>query len=65
MPAAYSPSKEGLDYDEAVNLFKMILSDKRVKAIEVTEFTPQKGSGEGTSASVIVDLICLLTKDRV
>jgi arginase family enzyme len=65
MPAAYSPSKEGLDYDEAANLFKLILSDKRVKAIEVTEFTPQKDSSEGTAASVISDLICLLTKDRV
>jgi arginase family enzyme len=65
MPASYSPSKEGLDYDEAANLFKVILSDKRVKAIEVTEFTPQKDSSEGTAASVISDLICLLTKDRV
>lgn len=42
MPAAYSPSKEGLNFEEASALMTTILKDQRVKGIEVTEFLAKR-----------------------
>jgi arginase len=59
MPSAYSPSKEGMDFEEAAELLGKLFKDHRVKGIEVTEFSANKDT-EGRSAKVIVDLLCLI-----
>jgi arginase len=61
MPSAYSPSKEGLNFGQASSLLTTILKDPRVKGIEVTEFSANKDE-DGSSAKVIVDLLCLMAK---
>lgn len=62
MPSAYSPSETGLDRHEAMELFNIILSDPRVKGIEVTEFSAQKDEN-GESAKIIIDLLALVNKN--
>ncbi|WP_163101991.1 arginase family protein [Peribacillus alkalitolerans] len=59
MPAAYSPSEKGLDLEKAWRLFQIILSDKRVKGIEITEFSGTKDE-DGKAARVIIDLLAQL-----
>ncbi|MHC0037611.1 arginase family protein [Pseudoneobacillus sp. C159] len=56
MPAAYSLSKEGLGYDQAASLLKLILNDPRVKGIEITEFSADKDQ-DGACAKTIVELL--------
>jgi arginase len=56
MPAAYSPSEIGLDMVKARLLLREILSDTRVKAIEVTEYSANKDI-DFQSAKVIIELI--------
>ncbi|WP_108671870.1 arginase family protein [Peribacillus acanthi] len=56
MPAAYSPSEKGLSLEMAKKLFEIILNDKRVKGIEITEFSGTKDE-DGKAAEVIVELL--------
>jgi arginase len=63
MPAAYSPSNVGLNLQQAATILSMILTDPRVKGIEVTEFSANKDA-DGSSAKTIVDLLCLLGEQR-
>jgi arginase len=61
MPAAYAPSEIGLDLEKATGILGMILSDPRVKAIEVTEFSANKDV-DGSCAMLILELLSLLSK---
>lgn len=61
MPSAYSPSQEGLNFEEAATILSAILKDKRVKGIEITEFSANKDT-DGSSSKVIVDLLCLVSE---
>ncbi|OCA91520.1 hypothetical protein A8F94_02005 [Bacillus sp. FJAT-27225] len=59
MPAAYSPSKSGLDLERTKELMAALLADNRVKGIEVTEFAANKPGSED-SAKIIIELLELL-----
>lgn len=59
IPAAYYPSKEGMNFDKAIPLLQMILSDPRVRGLEIAEFSAVKDQ-EGLCAQRIVDMICQL-----
>jgi arginase len=59
MPAAYSPSEEGLNRQQAKEILQLILGDSRVKGIEVTEYCANKDK-DSTCAKQIIDLLCLL-----
>jgi arginase len=59
MPAAYSLSEIGLDLEKARKLFDIVLNDKRVKGIEITEFSGTKDQ-DGKAAAVIIDLLLQL-----
>ncbi|MGJ7913294.1 arginase family protein [Neobacillus sp. LXY-1] len=61
MPSAYSPNMTGLSFQHAKELLSIILSDPRVKGMEVTEFAANK-ENDGTSANTIVDLLCCISK---
>ncbi|KAA0545271.1 arginase [Bacillus sp. BGMRC 2118] len=56
MPAAYSPSKEGLTNQECSMLLKELLKDQRVVGLEVTEFSGIKDD-KGIEAKKLVDFI--------
>jgi arginase len=56
MPAAYSPSKEGLVFEQVAEILKQIVQDPRVKGIEITEFSADKDQN-GESAKTIVELL--------
>ncbi|MDD2715604.1 MAG: arginase family protein [Candidatus Wallbacteria bacterium] len=56
MPAAYSPSEEGLTLDEMQELLSVVMHDQRVKLLEITEFDPLKDP-EGKSGADIVKLL--------
>lgn len=56
MPAAYSPSTAGLDFKTASDLLSLLLSDLRVKGIEITEFAAGK-EGTAESAETIANLM--------
>ena len=59
MPAAYFPSKEGMSFEKAIPLLQMILSDRRVRGLEIAEFSAVKDQ-QGVCAQRIVDMICQL-----
>lgn len=61
MPAAYSPSEEGLNLKQATEILQLILHDSRVKGIEVTEFCANKDK-DAACAKLIVELLCLLSQ---
>jgi arginase len=63
MPAAYSPSEEGLNSQQAKEILQLILNDERVKAIEITEYCANKDK-DATCAKLIIDLICLLSPKK-
>ncbi|MBM6618953.1 arginase family protein [Bacillus suaedaesalsae] len=56
MPAAYSPSKEGLTYQECSMLLKELLKDPRLVGLEVTEFSALKDD-RGIEAEKLVNFI--------
>jgi hypothetical protein len=56
MPAAYSPNPNGVDLGLAQQTLQCILSDSRVRGIEITEFCPIKDR-DGSAAQLIVDLL--------
>jgi arginase len=59
MPAAYAPSEIGLDLEKALTIMNIILSDSRIKAIEITEYSADKDVNF-ESAKVIIELISQL-----
>ncbi|WP_053366689.1 arginase family protein [Bacillus sp. FJAT-27245] len=63
MPAAYSPSNTGLDFETASTLLSLLLKDWRVKGIEITEFSAKK-EGAADSAKMIANLITKGLKGR-
>lgn len=56
MPAAYAPSDIGLDLQTASEILKLIFSDTRVKAIEITEYSAIKDTNL-TCAKLLTALI--------
>ncbi|MDZ5473936.1 arginase family protein [Bacillus sp. 31A1R] len=56
MPAAYAPNQDGLGYQTAKEMLSLILSDSRVKGLEITEFSAVKEQAN-ESAKILIDLI--------
>jgi arginase family enzyme len=56
MPAAYFPHNDGLSLTEAQELLSTILSDSRIRLIEVTEYASLRDL-EQTAVSSIIDLL--------
>lgn len=55
-PAAYFPHEEGLSRDEAAALLGVVLADRRVRLVEVSEYAWLRDA-DGSSARLIVDLL--------
>lgn len=56
MPAAYFPHEEGLTRDEAADLLGVVLADRRVRLVEVSEYATLRDA-DLSSARLIVDLL--------
>jgi arginase len=56
MPAAYSPTADGLSSDAVAALLGVLLADERLEAIELTELTVQRDLG-GESSRLVVDIV--------
>ena len=61
MPAAYFPHNDGLSLTEAQELLSTILSDSRIRLIEVTEYASLRDL-ERTFVSRIIDLLAATLK---
>jgi arginase len=56
MPAAYFPHKEGLSFSEGVELLGVLLRDRRVRVIEISEYASLRDLDQGY-VSKLVDLL--------
>ena len=56
MSAAYSPSAQGLNAEEARELLALVLADPRVVALEVTEFSDLRDV-DGSQAQFLAELL--------